>query len=81
MWMIRVSCFVTERSRVWRCLGRPFVDWISESVRSKSVSSNSSLSSSLASRSVWLIRKKAAANETIAVVVGSAGGSKVVVTS
>ena len=39
------------------------MEWY-DSVRS---SSRSSLSSSLASRIVWLIRKKAAMNETIAV--------------
>ena len=54
------------------------MDWY-DSVRS---SSRSSLSSSLASRIVWLIRKKAATNETIAVdafflvsfALGDAGG-------
>jgi hypothetical protein len=63
MLTIRVSCFITERSRTW-WWRRPSEESC-ESVRPRS---SSSLSSSLASWIVWLIRKKAARNEMIAAV-------------
>ena len=59
---MRASCFITERSRwcVWCWC------WLLKELY-ESVRSRSSLSSSLASWIVWLIRKKAARNEMIAV--------------
>jgi len=63
MLTIRASCFITERSGWCVLCWCWLLKELYESVRSRS-----SLSSSLASWIVWLIRKKAARNEMIAVV-------------